>query len=95
MRTKYLLLMAPLVAALSATGNAQAVIGEMFASDASVRGSVLFASGGTQIQSGSSLSAGEAPAVLQFEARRRSSRLSQDGRLGFRFCRLDAICCGG
>lgn len=45
--------------------HAQAVIGEMFASDASVRGSVLFASGGTQIQSGSSLTAGDAAAVLK------------------------------
>ena len=45
--------------------RAQAVIGEMFASDASVRGSVLFASGGTQIQSGSSVTAGDAAAVLK------------------------------
>jgi hypothetical protein len=37
----------------------------MYASDASVRGSVLFASGGTQIQSGSSVSAGDAAAVLK------------------------------
>jgi hypothetical protein len=57
--------MATLVAALSAAGKAQSVIGEMFASDASVHGSVLFASGGMQIQSGSSVGAGEAPAVLK------------------------------
>ena len=65
MRPRYLLFTASLVAALSATANAQSVIGEMFASDASVRGSVLFASGGMQIQSGSSVAAGEAPAVLK------------------------------
>lgn len=46
------------------TARAQ-VIGEMFASDASVRGSVLFSSSGTQIQSGSSVTAGDAPAVVK------------------------------
>jgi hypothetical protein len=39
----------------------------MFASDASVRGSVLFASGGTQIESGSSVSAGDAAALLKLK----------------------------
>jgi len=53
------------LAALPVECRAQAVIGEMFASDASVRGSVLFASGGTQIQSGSSVTAGDAAAVLK------------------------------
>jgi hypothetical protein len=41
------------------------VIGEMYATDASVRGSVLFASGGTKIESGSSVTAGDATAALQ------------------------------
>jgi hypothetical protein len=54
-----------MVLTASIGASAQAVVGEMFASDASVRGSVLFASGGTQIQSGSSVSAGDAAAVLK------------------------------
>jgi hypothetical protein len=44
--------------------HAQAIVGDMFASDASVHGSIRFASGGTQIQSGSSLTAGDAAAIL-------------------------------
>jgi hypothetical protein len=55
-----------LICALACAASAQTV-GEMFASDASVRGSVLFASGGTQIQSGSSVSAGDAAAVLKLK----------------------------
>ncbi|HWR14455.1 MAG TPA: hypothetical protein VN577_06485 [Terriglobales bacterium] len=50
---------------LSGMAAAQAVIGEMFASDASVHGSVLFSGGGMQIQSGSSVVAGDAAAVLK------------------------------
>jgi hypothetical protein len=37
----------------------------MYATDASVRGSVLFAGGGTKIESGSSVTAGDAPAALK------------------------------
>jgi len=44
---------------------AQSVVGQMFATDASVRGSVLFAGGGTKIESGSSVTAGEATADLK------------------------------
>jgi hypothetical protein len=65
MRLAQTILVPPLMLALSFACHAQAVIGEMFASDASVRGSVLFASGGTQIQSGSSVTAGDAAAVLK------------------------------
>ena len=65
MRLTHIFLGASLVAVTAICGHAQAVIGEMFASDASVRGSVLFASGGTQIQSGSSVTAGDAAAVLK------------------------------
>jgi hypothetical protein len=60
-----MILVPPLMMALSFACHAQAVIGEMYASDASVRGSVLFAGGGTQIQSGSSVTAGDAAAVLK------------------------------
>jgi len=65
MRFSHIFLGASLVAGMAGVCHAQAVIGEMFASDASVRGSVLFASGGTQIQSGSSVTAGDAAAVLK------------------------------
>ena len=43
------------------------VIGEIFASDASIRGSVLLASTGAQVMSGSSVGAGTSPAVLKLE----------------------------
>src|SRR3954447_22245419 len=65
MRPTHILLVPAMLVAVSVGGRAQAVVGEMFASDASVRGSVLFASGGTQIQSGSSVTAGDAAAVLR------------------------------
>jgi hypothetical protein len=45
--------------------HAQGVVGEMYATDASVRGSVLFAGGGTKIESGSSVTAGDAAAALK------------------------------
>ena len=65
MRFTHIFLGASLMAGMAGVCHAQAVVGEMFASDASVRGSVLFASGGTQIQSGSSVTAGDAAAVLK------------------------------
>ncbi len=65
MRLSHIFLGASLAAGMAGVCHAQAVVGEMFASDASVRGSVLFASGGTQIQSGSSVTAGDAAAVLK------------------------------
>ena len=52
--------------AVSISASAQ-VIGEMYATDASVHGSVLFASGGTKIESGSSVTAGDATAALTLE----------------------------
>lgn len=50
---------------ISLPACAQAVVGEMYATDASVRGSVLFAGGGTKIQSGSSVTAGDASATVK------------------------------
>jgi hypothetical protein len=41
------------------------VVGELFASDASVRGSVMLAGTGTKVVSGSSVTAGDAPAVFR------------------------------
>lgn len=60
-----LLLGSVLLVGASLPACAQAVVGEMYATDASVRGSVLFASGGTKIESGSSVTAGDAPASLK------------------------------
>jgi hypothetical protein len=65
MRFLHILMVPAMLVTVSVGSHAQAVVGEMFASDASVRGSVLFASGGTQIQSGSSVTAGDAAAVLR------------------------------
>ncbi|MGZ4787435.1 MAG: hypothetical protein ACXVZX_02875 [Terriglobales bacterium] len=51
-------------AAAALPACAQNVVGQMYATDASVRGSVLFAAGGTKIESGSSVTAGDATADL-------------------------------
>jgi hypothetical protein len=47
--------------------HAQAAIGEVFASDASVRGSVILSGNGTRVLSGSQVSAGDAVALLKLE----------------------------
>jgi hypothetical protein len=65
MRLAHIALTASFAVATYVPCYAQAVVGEMFASDASVHGAVLFASGGTQIQSGSSVTSGDAAAVLK------------------------------
>src|SRR5260370_36158978 len=43
------------------------VVGEVFASDASVQGSVIFASGGMRLLSGSTVSAGAAAATVRLK----------------------------
>jgi len=60
-----LLLGSALLLCASLSASAQSVVGEMYASDASVHGSVLFASGGTKIESGSSVTSGDAAASLK------------------------------
>ncbi len=45
--------------------NAQGPVGEVFASDASVQGSVTLAAGGAQVMSGSQVAAGARPAILK------------------------------
>jgi len=45
--------------------SAQGPVGEVFASDASVQGSVTLAAGGAQVMSGSQLAAGARPAILK------------------------------
>ncbi len=51
--------------ALLSMAQAQGPVGEVFASDASVHGSVIMASGGTQVMSGSQVAAGGRPATLK------------------------------
>lgn len=64
MRSHRTLLAVAVCVGLSLSAHSQ-VIGEMYATDASVRGSVLFAGGGTRIESGSSVTAGNATAALK------------------------------
>src|SRR5271165_6813290 len=57
-----------LTAAIAAgTAAAQQNVGELFASDASVKGSVVLANSGTQVMSGSSIAAGAQSATLKLE----------------------------
>ncbi len=63
-RSDRLLALALTCAFLSVPLSAQSV-GEVFASDASVKGSVLLAGGGTQVMSGSTVSAGKSAASLK------------------------------
>lgn len=51
--------------ALVSFANAQGPVGEVYASDASVRGSVTLAAGGAQVMSGSQVAAGGRPAILK------------------------------
>jgi hypothetical protein len=52
-------------ASLLLPARAQDTVGELYASDASVKGAVVLAAGGTQVLSGSSVSAGDAAALLK------------------------------
>ncbi len=54
-----------LVAAI--TASAQQNVGELFSTDASVKGAVVLANSGTKVMSGSSISAGEQTATLKLE----------------------------
>ncbi len=56
---------AAVLCALPLTARAQRTIGEVYASDATVKGSVVLAGGGTRLMSGSSVTAGDATAVLK------------------------------
>lgn len=50
---------------LAASAAGQSPVGEVFASDATVKGSVVLAGGGTRVMSGSSVTAGEATATMK------------------------------
>ncbi len=52
---------------MAAAASAQQNVGELFASDASVKGAVVLANSGTKVMSGSSISAGEQTATLKLE----------------------------
>jgi len=54
-------------AELSAQQSSDGSIGEVFATDASVTGSVILAAGGTHVASGSTVSAGRSPASLRLD----------------------------
>ena len=56
-----------LVCGMPIAAVAQQAIGELYASDASVKGSVLLAGSGTSVLSGSSIQAGAQPASLKLE----------------------------
>ncbi len=64
--SRFLLMVCAIVTvAAPASVMAQAVVGQVFASDASVRGSVVLAQGGTNITSGSTVTAGESTALVR------------------------------
>jgi hypothetical protein len=60
-------MLAVLLVGGASAAHAQQNVGELFASDASVKGGVVLASSGTKVQSGSSISAGEQTATLKLE----------------------------
>jgi hypothetical protein len=61
------LLGAALFAGAAASACAQQNVGELFASDASVKGAVVLANSGTKVMSGSSIAAGGQAATLKLE----------------------------
>ncbi len=66
MAKKHVLLLGFALAAMGAA-QGQNAIGEVFSGDASVRGQVLFSNQGTQVLSGSQMTAGEGAAVLKLK----------------------------
>ncbi len=64
-RGSHLALIATLALATVPCVYAQAIVGDVYASDASVKGTVILAAGGTRVFSGSQVSAGAAAAVLK------------------------------
>lgn len=64
---RFALPLAAVVCSLPVSGMAQQAIGELYASDASVKGSVVLASSGTSVLSGSSIQAGAQAAMLKLD----------------------------
>jgi hypothetical protein len=63
----FCLLAGVLICAMHSTAAAQQAIGELYATDASVKGSVILAGSGTSVLSGSSIQAGAQAATLKLE----------------------------
>ena len=64
---RFALPLAAAVCSLPVSGFAQQAIGQLYASDASVKGSVVLASSGTSVLSGSSIQAGAQAALLRLD----------------------------
>jgi len=64
---RHLILPAALVAAMCCTAEAQQTLGELYATDARVKGSVILVGSGTSVLSGSSIAAGAQNATLKLE----------------------------
>src|SRR5271169_5122033 len=64
---KQILLSASFVVTATGPVSAQQTVGELFASDASVKGAVVLANSGTNVMSGSSIAAGARAATLKLE----------------------------
>src|SRR5271167_1541845 len=64
---RYLLPAVTVFAMWSSTAAAQQTLGELYATDASVKGSVVLAGSGTSVLSGSSIQAGTQAATLKLE----------------------------
>src|ERR1035438_8782 len=62
-----ILIDAAFLAIVARAAPAQQNVGELFSSDASVKGAVVLANSGTKVMSGSSISAGEQTAALKLE----------------------------
>lgn len=60
-------MVAALLTDAALSSQAQQNVGELFASDASVKGAVVLANSGTKVMSGSSISAGQQAATLKLE----------------------------
>ena len=64
---RFLLLLAVLALGMCCTVEAQQTLGELYATDARVKGSVILAGSGTSVLSGSSIAAGAQNATLKLE----------------------------
>ena len=64
---RYLVLSSVLVLGMGCTAAAQQTLGELYATDARVKGSVILAGSGTSVLSGSSIAAGAQTATLKLE----------------------------
>jgi hypothetical protein len=64
---RFIVLTALVICAMPGVAAAQQPLGELYATDASVKGSVILAGSGTSVLSGSSIEAGAQPATLKLE----------------------------